>query len=74
MTKTFTILVIISGFTVWNSIALGLVKNMHVAIEFPMIGKIGIWTIIALYLGAVVDVSLGSRIFRFIQRRKKVRK
>ena len=74
MSKTFTFLVILSGFTIFNSVTVSFLNVSHTAISFPMIGKIGIWTILVVYIGAVVDVSIGSCIFRYIQTHRKVRK
>ena len=71
MNRAFTFLIVLSGFTIWNSGTLGVFSSMHVVPSFPIIGRLGIWTIIAVYLGAVIDTEVGALFLRKIFRRKK---
>ena len=74
MKTTLTLVIILSGFTIFNSVAVSFLNITHTAISFPVVGRIGIWTIIVVYIGAVVDISIGSRIFQYIWTHRKVRK
>ncbi len=74
MSKSFMFLVILSGLTIFDSVTMSFLSTTHAVFSLPIVGRVGIWTIIVVYIGAVVDISLGSRIFRYIQTHRKVRK
>lgn len=68
MNKIFVFLIVLSGLTIWNSGVLGVFSLMRVIPSFPLIGRLSIWIIIAVYLLAVVDVLVGSYLVKWASR------
>ena len=71
MDKVFPLLATLSGFTVFNSVTLSYLNNMHVVPHIPVVGQLNLWVLIAIYIGAVIDIEFSAFIIRKI---KKVRR
>lgn len=70
MNKIFPVLVTLSGFTVFNSVSLSLLNAMHVVPHIPVIGTITVWILIAIYIGAVIDIEFSAFVIRKIKVRR----
>lgn len=70
MNSSFVLLIILSGLTVWDSGALKILSTYSIP-SLPIIGSVSIWTIIAVYLGTVIDIEVGTFILRKVSKRKK---
>ena len=64
MNKIFPVLVTLSGFTVFNSVTLSYLNNMHVILRIPVIGQLNLWIFIIIYIGAVLDTEASAFILK----------